>query len=95
MTTSEAWRAQVRSPEEVVAHVQNGHRVFVHGAAATPTPLLDALSGRPDLEGVQLYHLHLAGDLKFLDPPRPKAIFSNSLFVGPGLRKVVAQGIAE
>jgi len=42
--------------------------VFVHGAAATPTPLLDALSARTDVEGVRLYHLHTQGCDTFLAP---------------------------
>jgi acyl-CoA hydrolase len=70
-------------------------RVFVHGAAATPTPLLDALSQKPGLEGVQLYHLHLGGPCEFADPQRTTGLFSNSLFTGPALRKPVAEGRAE
>lgn len=95
MERSAQWRQGAQSPEEVVGKIQNGQRVFVHGAAATPTPLLDALSARQDLEGVQLYHLHLAGPLAFADPPRTEQIFSNSLFIGPGLRKAVETGQAD
>src|SRR5262245_59861320 len=32
------WQRQARSAEDVVALVTSGARVFVHGAAATPTP---------------------------------------------------------
>lgn len=95
MNTHTAWQGQARSAEEVVALIGNGQRVFVHGAAATPTPLLDALSARRDVEGVQLYHLHLEGDLAFTEPDRPKAVFSNSLFVGPALRRSVHAGHAD
>jgi hypothetical protein len=52
---SEHWRQRARSPEEVVSLVASGARVFVHGAAATPTALLDALSSRGDLHDVTLY----------------------------------------
>ena len=38
----------------------------VHGAAATPTPLLDALAARSDLEGITLYHLHTSDPAPFL-----------------------------
>jgi acyl-CoA hydrolase len=69
--------------------------VFVHGAAATPTPLLDALSARQDIQGVQLYHLHLAGPLAFAEAPQPERIFSNSLFIGQGLRNAVRDGQAD
>ncbi|NOS92129.1 MAG: hypothetical protein HOP30_09420 [Cyclobacteriaceae bacterium] len=34
------------SPEEAVRFIQSGDRVFVHGSAATPKLLLDALAKR-------------------------------------------------
>ncbi|MEJ7589939.1 MAG: hypothetical protein WKF77_00160 [Planctomycetaceae bacterium] len=40
--------------------------VFIHGAAATPTPLLEAMCHRPDLEGIRLYHMHTEGPAPFL-----------------------------
>jgi 4-hydroxybutyrate CoA-transferase len=88
------WKASAESAEDVVRHVKSGDRLFVHGACATPTPLLDALSARPDLEKVELYHLHLSGPCRFADPG-VKGIFSNSLFTGPALRDSVEQGRAD
>ena len=43
--------------DEAVAKINGGDHVFVHGAAATPTALLDAMCARRDLEDVTLYHL--------------------------------------
>ena len=83
------------SPQEVVAKIKSGDRVFVHGAAATPTPLLDALCERQDLEGVTLYHLHTEGHCAFADPVHRGRFRSVSLFVGPGLRAAVADGRAD
>lgn len=95
MNSSIEWTRQASDALEVVAHVASGHRVFVHGAAATPTPLLDALCERGDLEGVMLYHLHLSGPLRFAEPGRHTQLFSNSLFTGPGLRKPIEEGRAD
>ncbi len=95
MTRSMDWYTGAVSPEEVVSHIESGDRVFIHGAAATPTPLLDALAARTDLEGVQLYHLHLDGPLAFTDPTCDGRIWSNSLFTGPGLRGPIAEGRAD
>ncbi len=78
-----------------MGHVHSGHRLFVHGAAATPTPLLDALAERTDLDAVTLYHLHLGGPLRFVEPDAGHAIFSNSLFTGSQLRRPIAEGRAE
>ena len=94
MNPSNHWRRQARSAEEVASLVPSGARVFVHGAAATPTPLLDALSARNDLDDVTLYHLHLAGPCAFVDRPTP-GVTSHSLFTGAALRRPVEEGRAE
>jgi len=86
------WPGAAQSAADVISHVHSGHRIFVHGAAATPTPLLEALAAREDLERVDLYHLHLSGRCAFLDHP---GITSNSLFTGPNVRKAVELGQAE
>jgi acyl-CoA hydrolase len=89
------WRAQAKSAGELLACVRDGQRVFVHGAAATPTPLLDALAERKELRDVALYHLHLGGPCRFADPDGPPGVISNSLFAGHGLRKSIEEGLAE
>jgi acyl-CoA hydrolase len=95
MTGRIDWRGGAVSPEEAVSRVNSGDRVFVHGAAATPTPLLEALAARTDLEGVQLYHLHLDGPIPFTDPSCDGRIWSNSFFTGPALRGPIAEGRAD
>ena len=70
-------------------------RVFIHGAAATPTPLIDALARRSDLEHVTVYHLHTAGPAPFAEPGQDGRFFSVSLFTGPPLRKAVDEGRAD
>ena len=86
--------ARALGAADVIGHVKSGDRVFVHGACATPTPLLDALTLRGDVEDVQLYHLHLNGPCAFAEGGN-KGLFSNSLFTGPALRGPVEQGRAE
>jgi acyl-CoA hydrolase len=83
------------SADEAVACVRSGMRVFVHGAAATPTPLIDALVRRRDLEQVTIYHLHTAGPAPFADPEQRGRFFSVSLFTGPPLRAAVDEGRAD
>ncbi|MEM1024286.1 MAG: acetyl-CoA hydrolase/transferase C-terminal domain-containing protein [Myxococcota bacterium] len=89
------WRSRAQSPEDVLSHLESGQRVFVHGACATPTPLVKAMAAQTQLEGVQLYHLHLAGELGFEAPENKDRFFSNSLFTGPGLRKPIAEARAD
>jgi acyl-CoA hydrolase len=70
-------------------------RVFVHGAAATPTALLDALCERTDLRDVALYHLHTEGPARFVEPAQAGRLRSISLFTGPAARAAIAEGRAD
>ena len=69
--------------------------VFVHGAAATPTPLLEALCRRSDLENVRLWHLHLEGPVPFAADGCGGRFRSVSLFTGESLRRSVNEGSAD
>lgn len=89
------WKKKAVSPEDAVRALRSGMNVFVHGAAATPTPLLEALVRRTDIEGVRLYHLHTAGDTPFAAPECAGKFFSISLFTGPALRKPIEEGRAD
>ncbi len=89
------WSERASSADAVVSHVKSGANVFVHGAAATPTPLVQALARRGDLEGVKLYHLHTTGDWPFGTPGTDARVRSVALFVGPSQRKAVAEGRAD
>jgi acyl-CoA hydrolase len=83
------------SATEAVAHIRSGTNIFIHGAAATPTPLIEALAARRDLEGVRLYHLHTNGPAPFAEKGRDKEFRSVSLFTGAPLRAAVQEGRAD
>mgnify|MGYP000844153228 CR=1 FL=1 len=83
------------SAADVMARVRNGMTLFLHGAAATPTPLAAALAARTDLEGVTVYHLHTNGPAPFAEPGHERHTRSVSLFTGGPLRKAVEDGRAD
>ena len=89
------WTERATSADDAVACVRSGMRVFIHGAAATPTPLIDALARRTDLEDVTVYHLHTAGPAPFAEKGQEGRFFSVSLFTGPPLRGAVDDGRAD
>lgn len=89
------WEAGAVTPRDVVSHLASGMRVFVQGAAATPTPLLDAMVARPDLEGISLYHMHTEGPCHFAEARYSDRIRSVSFFTGPALRKPIEEGRAD
>ena len=89
------WKSQAVSPADAVAVVGSGQRVFVHGACATPAPLLEALCARRDLAEVKLYHLHTAGPAPFAERGREREFRSVSLFTGAPLRNAIAEDRAD
>ena len=89
------WEQRAVSADEAVGLVASSMHVFVHGAAATPTPLLEALSRRTDLEHVTLYHLHTDGPAPFVDPSQRGRLFSVSLFAGANVRAAIDSGDAD
>ena len=89
------WEARAETARDALAHLTSGMRIFVQGAAATPTPLLDALVARKDLERLTLYHLHTSGPCHFADARYSDRIRSVSLFAGPALRVPIEEGRAD
>ncbi len=94
MNRLQDWEKRAVSAAEVVAHLKSRQKVFVQGAAMTPTTLLEAMVARTDLEQVETFHIHLSGPTRFADGQYRKAFVPNSLFTGPSLRKPVDEGSA-
>ncbi|MFZ9887076.1 MAG: acetyl-CoA hydrolase/transferase family protein [Myxococcota bacterium] len=82
------------SAEEAISLVQSGQRVFVHGGAATPRALLEALvADAARLHDVELIHLHTEGEASWADPAvRPHLSVAN-LFVGGNMRGRLGPGV--
>ncbi len=82
--------------ETAVQIVESGNRVFVQGACATPTSLLEALVARgEELHNVELTHLHTYGPTPYTDE-RWRGHFSlRALFVGENIREAVNAGRAS
>lgn len=75
---------------EAVSEVKSGDRVFIHGSAATPVPLVKALQARhKEISEVELVSITTMGDLDFDNPLWRESFFVNSLFVSEKTRKVV------
>jgi 4-hydroxybutyrate CoA-transferase len=89
------WTSRAVSASEAVSPIRSGMRVFLHGAAATPTPLIDALAARTDLERVETIHLHLEGRIAVAEPEVSHRFRPNSLFTGVSMRQPVEEGRAD
>ncbi|WEK36495.1 MAG: acetyl-CoA hydrolase/transferase C-terminal domain-containing protein [Candidatus Pseudobacter hemicellulosilyticus] len=77
------------SAEQAVKVVKSGDRVFIHGSAATPVHLVQALQARhEELESVELVSITNLGAIEFNKPEFRKSFFFNSLFVSGNTRSV-------
>lgn len=79
-----------QSAEEAIENVKNGHRVFIHGSAATPITLLKALIARSgELKDVELVSISTLGENIFDHPDFAKSFKINALFVSQNVRSIV------
>lgn len=84
------------SLQEAVSGIGPGSRVFVQGAAMTPTSLLNALCDRyQELSEVVLMHIHTEGEARYTKAPYKDAFKTISCFVAANLRDAVASGQAD
>jgi acyl-CoA hydrolase len=87
---------RIVSADEAVSGIQSGQQLFMHGAAATPSVLLDALCRRaPELHDVKIVHMHCEGPHPHLEPEMEGHLLHRAVFIGPNARRAVNEGRAE
>jgi 4-hydroxybutyrate CoA-transferase len=89
------WITRAIPASDALTLIQSGMNVFIHGACATPTPLIDALCAQSRLDNVRLYHMHTSGRVAFAEPEYEGRFRSISLFAGPALRTPIEEGRAD
>jgi acyl-CoA hydrolase len=79
-----------QSAEEAIKNVKSNERVFIHGCAAAPTELINALTERhKELTNVEIVHIHTEGEALYAKPEYKDSFRINSFFIGNNLRKYV------
>ncbi|KAK6736907.1 hypothetical protein RB195_019540 [Necator americanus] len=94
----EGKQPRVSDVRNAFTKIKSGDNIYVHGVAATPTPLLKGLCEHAkanNLKGIKLHHLHLEGETPWTAPDVRGRIRSNSLFTGTNLRGAVNEGVAD
>ena len=87
---------RIVSADEAVAGIRSGQQLFVHGGAATPSVLLDALTRRAgELRDVGVIHLHTEGPAPHLAPEVAESFRHRALFIGANAREAVNAGRAD
>lgn len=78
------------SAEAAVSLIESGNRVFIHGSAATPLPLVQALLDRAGtIHDVELVSISTYGDIRWKAPLVQDSFYLNSLFVSANVREWV------
>jgi acyl-CoA hydrolase len=81
---------------EAVSCIQSGNRVFLHGMAAAPQRLTQAMVDRAsELRDVEIVHLHTEGDAPYSRAEYSESFFVNNLFIGANVRQAVRDGRAD
>ncbi|MCW5908311.1 MAG: acetyl-CoA hydrolase/transferase family protein [Chitinophagales bacterium] len=76
------------SAQEAVSNISSNERVFIHGGAATPQRLVNALTERAhELKNVELTHLHTEGTAPYAHPDFANSFCVNAFFVGKSIRE--------
>lgn len=89
-----AWK----SAEEAVSVIKSGDVVFIHGAAATPLKLVEAMTEhgkKAALKDVSVCHIHTEGPASYTDPSCEGIFRSNSFFIGSNCRRAINDGRAD
>lgn len=85
--------ARYVTADEAVVHVRSGDRIFLHGVAAAPQRLIEALVRRaPDLRDVEIVQLHTEGPAPYTAPDMQASFRVNCLFIGGNTRTAVQEG---
>ena len=79
------------SPAEAVASIKSNQRLYLHGGAATPQLLVNALVDRAgELRDVEIVHLHTDAPAPYVAIEMQGHFRHNALFIGPNVRTAVA-----
>lgn len=91
-----SYKDKYTTAEEAVKLINSGDRIFIHSVAAAPQPLINAMTERaPELEDIEVVHLHTEGDAPYVKPEYNDTFHTNALFVGANVRKAVNEGSAD
>lgn len=78
------------SAEDAIKLIKSGDRVFIHGSAATPHHLLNALvKSSASLRNVELMAISTLGEMEIANKAYADSFYFNSLFVSDNVREAI------
>ena len=80
---------KITTAQEALKIVKSNDFVYIHGGAAAPEILIDALVARaPELRNVTIGHIHIEGKAAYADPKYKDSFFVNSFFLSSNVRHI-------
>lgn len=82
----------VSTAVEAVSALSSGARIYIHGQAATPLRLIEAVVARlraREITDLEFLHLHTVGPADYADPEFSDRVRVTNFFVGPNIRSRV------
>ncbi len=96
MNWTYAYQSQIVTPQQAVAIIKSGDRIFLSGNASVPRKVLSALvEFAPTLRDVEICQALSIGSADYVDPKLAKHLRVNSMFISENVRKAVQEGRAD
>jgi 4-hydroxybutyrate CoA-transferase len=96
MDWKEQYKSRITSPEQAIATIQSGYRIFLTGNCSVPQKLMKALVDRaPQLNQVEICQALTISDSEYVSPELADHLRVNSLFISQNVRKAVQEGRAD
>ena len=96
MSWADQYKSKIVTLESAVGVVKSGDKIFISGNGATPLLLTNGLAKRAgELADIEVNHLLLMGEDPLTKPGMENHFHHNSLFVGPGDRQSIAEGVSD
>jgi acetyl-CoA hydrolase len=93
---SDIYRNKITTPEEAVAAIQSGSRVFLTGNCSVPQKVMAALVQRaPQLTNVEIVQVLTVGSADYVAPQMAGHLRVNTLFISDNVRQAVNEGRAD
>jgi len=90
------YRSRIVTPDQALAVVRSGGRVYIHNGCAEPVELVRALTRRgPELHDVEVLHMATFGEADYTLPEYEGHFRHNALFISSNTRKAVQEGRAD
>jgi len=90
------YRARIMTPEQAMAVVRSGQRVYVHNGCCQPETLLRALVGRAsELRDVEIVHMATFGYADYTLPQYQGVFRHNAFFLSGNVRQAAQEGRAD